>query len=157
MYMSEKTSYDVSFSGSADVPAQTFKDVLYMPAAFDPIAPTDCDPLPCTTTNISADTPMTFTWTTPTDTPPEGMEILSLVGFTGPMGPAAMCIEPNDGSITVPAEIINAAIAQYPTAGVLARQTLTHVVRELVDKDGPTGRRIDFITVWCYATPFAVQ
>jgi hypothetical protein len=29
-------------------------------------------------------------------------------------------------------------------------------VRELKDRNGPTGRRIDFVTVWCYATPFAV-
>ncbi|HEY5936823.1 MAG TPA: hypothetical protein VIU61_19375, partial [Kofleriaceae bacterium] len=93
---------------------------------------------------------------TPADTPPAGFEILSLAGFTGPMGPVAACIEPNDGSITIPAALVDIARAAYPTGGTMARQTLTHQVKELVDANGPTGRRIDLITVWCYATPFTI-
>lgn len=146
----EKTKYDVIFTGSADMPAQVFDDVLYHPADFQVLTP-GLTPL-----SIPAGTPQTFTWTTPMDNPPAGYMVLSLVAFTGPLGPAVLCIEPNDGSITVPAAMIDIARATYPTGGTLARQTLTHVVRELKDNNGPTGKRIDFVSVWCYATGFMV-
>lgn len=153
-YISEKTVFDVAFTGGADVPAQTFEDVMYMPAAFAPTNAPVCNPA-CPVTTLVADTPMTFTWTTPADTPPAGFEVLSLVAFTHPTkGPAIICVEPNDGSITVPAELVNAARAYYTGDAMytLARQTLTHSVRELKDNSGPTGRRIDFIGIWCYAS-----
>ena len=69
-------------------------------------------------------------------------------------GPIVACIEPADGSITMPKELVAIAKATSPN-GTLARQTLSHVVRELKDKDGNTGRRIDFVGVWCYAYPYA--
>lgn len=149
-YLSEKTAYDVVFTGTSEVPAQVFDNVLWMPADF---ALTDHGVTPLA---IPADTAQTFSWTTPTQGAPAGYEVLSLVAFTGANGPAVTCIEPNDGSVTVPADMINIARAAYPSGGTLARQTLTHVVRELVDANGPTGRRIDFVSVWCYATSFTV-
>ncbi|MBA3818858.1 MAG: hypothetical protein H0X17_08200 [Deltaproteobacteria bacterium] len=155
IYFPEKTSLDVSFGGSADMPAQIFDNALYMPADFALTTPGHTT-YPIPTYPIPAGTPQTFTWTTPTDTPPAGVEILSLVAFTGPNGPAVVCVEPNDGSITVPAAMIDAARLAYPAGGTLARQTLTHQVRELVDASGPTGKRIDFVAVWCYATGFVV-
>lgn len=158
-YLAEKATIDVEFTGSSEIPAQTFEDVMYIPAAFAPTNTPLCN-LPngaCASYPLVADTPLTMTWTTPEDVPPEGFEVLSLVGLTHPTrGPAIVCIEPNDGSITVPAELVNAARAYHTDGGVLARQTLTHSVRELVDANGPTGRRIDFIGIWCYATPFTV-
>ena len=156
MYLAEKTTMSVEFTGSAEIPAQTFTDVMYMPAAFEPTGAFACTGGPCPIVPLVAGTDITFTWTTPPVTPPAGFEILSLVAFTGGKGPAIVCVEPNDGSITVPAALVDAGRAYYPTGGTLARQTLTHEVRELVDNTGPTGRRIDFITIWCYATTFAV-
>jgi hypothetical protein len=156
-YLSEKTRYDVILTGSqgmpgmAGMPAQIFDDVLFMPADFQVINP----PLSTTPFPIPSNTAQTFTWQTPANMEPMGYEVQSLVGFTGANGPAVICVEPqNDGSITVPANMIDIARAKYPNGGTLARQTLTHVVRELVDKNGPTGKRIDFLTIWCYATPF---
>ncbi len=152
-FLTEKTRYDVVLTGSPNMPGQIFDDVLFMPAAFDVINP----PLSTTPFVIPAGMPQTFTWQTPPNNEPQGYEIQSLVAFTGPNGPAVICVEPNDGSITVPANMIDIARTKYPMGGTLARQTLTHVVRELVDKNGPTGKRIDFLTIWCYATPFALQ
>jgi hypothetical protein len=59
--------------------------------------------------------------------------------------------------VTVPASFINIARAAYPLGGLMARQTFTHVPLNLVDKDGPTGRRLDLISTFCYATPYSVQ
>jgi len=153
-FIPEKTRFDVAFTGSADMPAQIFDDVLYSPSDFALQTP-DVTPVA-----IQAGTDQTFTWdvgsdtTTPVD---EEHKINSLVAFTGgAQGPVVICVEPNDGSVTVPGSFIDIARAKYPQGGTLARQTFTHVVRELVDKNGPTGRRIDFITVWCYATAFTV-
>lgn len=151
-YLSEKTKYDVTLTGSANFPGQFFDDVIYMPADFQVIDP----PLSLTPTPIPAGQPKTFTWQVAADSPPMGYEIQSLVAFTGPAGPAVICVEKNDGSITVPANMIEVARAKYPQGGTLARQTLTHVVRELRDRNGPTGKRIDFLGIWCYATPFSV-
>jgi hypothetical protein len=156
MFMSEKTTYDVAFGGSADVPAQTFADVMYMPASFEPTGTYACPAAPCPNVPLDAGQPVTLEWSTPADSPPAGFEVLSLAGFTGANGPVALCVEPNDGSITIPAEMVDIARAAYPAGATLARQTLTHTVKELVDKDGPTGRRIDFVAVWCYASTFTV-
>jgi hypothetical protein len=150
-FQTPATRYDVIFTGSAEFPAQVFDDVLYMPADFQLMTP-NAQPFA-----IPADTAQTFTWQVTDTAVPTGYTIQSLVAFTGANGPKVICVEPNDGSITVPKEMINIARTAYPTGGTLARQTLTHVVRELKDKDGVgTGKRIDFIAVWCYATQFTV-
>jgi hypothetical protein len=149
-YLAEKTKLDVVFSGSANLPAQIFDDVLYLPADFALMSPgTDDVALP-------AATPQTFTWTTPASMPPPGYEVLSHVVFTGTDGPAVLCIEPDDGTLTVPASMIDVVRAKYPTGGTLIRQISTHVIRELVDRSGRTNQRIDFIAAWGYETAFTV-
>jgi hypothetical protein len=152
-YLTEKTTYDVILTGSADIAPTVFADVGYMPADF---AITSHDTFPLT---MASDADQTYTWSLPADTPPAGFTVNSLVAVTGGDGPAFLCIEPqNDGSITVPAAMLAVARAKYPggtTPPTLARQTLTHVVHELMDGEGnPTGKRIDFLTVWCYANGF---
>jgi hypothetical protein len=158
-YTAEKTAYDVKFGGSTDLPEQTFDGALYMPAAFSIAGDTDH---PHGAIHAPADTAQTFTWTVPTDAPTNDTEILGLVAVTGSSGPAFLCIEPNDGSITVPAAMMDIARATYPTAvdpdtqvetpsGSLARQTLSHAVRELKENDGLSGKRVDIIGVWCFA------
>lgn len=155
-FLPEKTAFDVTFAGSADMPAQTFDNVLYMPADFRVnTAAGVLDEYPIDTYQLIGNVDHTFTWTTPDNAAPVGYRVDSFVAFTGPNGPMVVCFEPDDGSITVPAAFVNIARSAYPNGGTLARQKLTHVVRELVDNNGPTGRRIDFIAVWCYATPWA--
>lgn len=145
-YLSDKTLYDVTLPGSEEFPGTFFDDVFYMPSDFALETPGLAGPL-----SFPANTAQTFSWTTPADAPPAGFEVLGLVAFTGANGPAVICVEPNDGEITVPAEMMDVARTAYPTGGSVARQTLTHAVREMVDADGPTGKRIDFFGVWCYA------
>jgi hypothetical protein len=148
-FLSEKTTYDVVLPGSATFPGQIYDNAIYMPAAFDL---NDTNHPHAGPLAFPADTDQTFTWTMPTDTPPAGVTIFSLVGFTGANGPAVLCVEPNDGSITVPAAMMNIARTAYPTGGSVARQTFAHQVQELRGADGkPTGRRVDFVGVWCYA------
>lgn len=151
MYLPSGTALDVAYAGSADFPAQTFSDVIYMPKDF---ALTNFTTAPVMITPAMAAADLTFTFENPAQTPIAGGNVTSLVAFLGPNGPIAACLEPADGSMTMPAALVAIAKATTPN-GVLARQTLTHVVRELKDKDGPTGRRIDFVGVWCYAYPFA--
>ncbi len=155
LYLPEKRLLDVTFTGSAEMPGQIFDDVAYMPADFQVIDP----PLSTTPHPLPAGQDQTFTWTTPAQDAPPGFQIASLVAFINPaadVGPLVICAEPNDGSITVPAAMIDIVRAKAPTGGTLARQTLTHVVRELVDKNGPTGKRIDILGIWCFATGFSV-
>lgn len=152
LYLPEKRLYSVEFTGSDEMPAQKFTDVVYMPADFQVIDP----PLSPTPHPIPAGQPQTFTWETPAQTAPAGMEVQSLVAFIAGGNPLVICVEPNDGSITVPADLIDLVRAKAPNGGTLGRQTLSHVVRELVDKNGPTGKRIDIIGIWCYATGFSV-
>jgi hypothetical protein len=152
LYLPEKRLLDVTFTGSDDMPGQIFDNVVYMPADFEVLDP----PLSTMPHPIPAGQPQTFTWTTPAQDAPPGFEIMSLVAFIAGGNPLVICLEKNDGSITVPANMIDIVRAKAPTGGTLARQTLTHVVRELVDRNGPTGKRIDILGIWCYATPFAV-
>jgi hypothetical protein len=150
-FLSEKLRGDVIVTGGPNMPAQVFDKVMFMPADFQVIDP----PLSATPFPIPADTAQTFTWQNNASMPPTGYSVQSLVAFIVPgQGPAVICVEPNDGSITVPANMINVARAKGATT--LARQTLTHVVRELMDRNGPTGKRIDFLTIWCYATPLMI-
>ena len=123
-----------------------------MPADFAIIAPGNST----TAIPLVANTPLTFTWQDQPETPPAGVEVLPLLAFTNAaFGPLVICLEPNDGSITVPAAMIDAARGYFPAGATIARQTLTHQVRGLVDSTGRTGKRIDFLGVWCYAAqPF---
>lgn len=146
-YLTEKTLYDVVLSGSSSFPGATFDNAIYMPAAFDLNDSSHPHMGPLT---FPANTAQTFTWTTPADTAPAGLAILSMVAFTGANGPAVICVEPNDGSVTVPAAMMDVARTAYPTGGILTRQTFTHAVRELADATGLTKRRVDLIGVWNY-------
>lgn len=155
--LTPSTLYDITLPGSTEFPGSFFEDVIYMPASFALTNHPHSTPLV-----TAADTAMTFTWEVNDTNVPAGTEVLGLVAFTGSGGPVVICVEPNNGgsdgvagSITVPAPMMNivrAAIQGTPSRGtMLARQTLTHTVREMVDDNGPTGRRIDFLGVWCYA------
>ncbi len=153
LYLPEKRLLDVTFTGSSEMPGQFLDDVIWMPADFQVIDP----PLSTTPHPIPAGQAQTYQWTTPAQDAPAGFEIQSLVTFiSGALGPLVICVEPNDGSITVPANMIDIVRAKGPSGGTLLRQTLTHEVRELVDRNGPTGKRIDLLGIWSYATAFAV-
>jgi hypothetical protein len=150
-----KAAADIIFTGSDEIPPQVLHNVPWMPAAFDLMTPG------MDNTVVRANTPLTFTWTNPAQEGlPAGYVVLSLVALAGPMpedGLAVLCVEPNDGSLTVPADMVNIARAKFPNGGTLARATFTHIPRELVDKNGPTGRRLDIVTTWCHASGWSTN
>jgi hypothetical protein len=151
-FLAAATSYDVALPGSDTYTAQYFDNAIYMPEDFALTSPLFADPVAIFD---SANTDQTYEWEA-NNAAPTGVDVLSLVAFTGANGPAIVCIEPNDGSITVPGAFLDIVATEYPGGGTIARQTLTHQVRELYDGDQPTDKRIDLIGVWCYAKGFSV-
>ncbi len=149
------TYYDVVVPGGPDIPSQIFDKGIYIPAAFALTSPG----LSTTAIVLPADTDATFTWTVPTETPPAGTEVFSLLALQTSAGIAVLCVEKNDGSITVPAAMVNIARGKAGASGnSIARQVFVHQVRELEDNNGLTGRRVDLVGVWCYAgQPWALN
>jgi len=156
--------YDVTLGGSDDLPAYTFDDGIYVPPSFDLISPG---------LNVDNTVPNnyylstgdhTFTWSVPTPTNlPSDLKLFSLIGFTGNKGPSVVCIEENDGSMTIPSAMVDVVRSYYAMGngiatgnGTFARQLFAHTIRELVDANGPTGKRVDLIGMWCYAEGFTV-
>lgn len=152
-YFTERTLYDVTFTGSADLPAQTFKGALWMPANVTLVNP----PLGTFVLQAGVDQQITMSPPAAQTGKPDETEVRELAAFTGPNGLSVFCIdELKDNIVTVTAAAADIIRAKYPTGGSMARMNLTHIVRELHDHNGPTGRRVDFISNWCNATPFSV-
>jgi hypothetical protein len=147
-YLTPGETYDVVFPGSSEFAGHIFDKAIYIPQDFA----LDTPGLDGTTMVLAANTDLALSWGIANDAP-SGVEVLSLVMFTGAVGPAVMCIEPNDGEIVVPGASIDIARSAYPTGGTIVRQTLTHQVRDLPDPSGDVcdRRRIDMIGVRSYA------
>jgi hypothetical protein len=153
-FITGDATYTVKFGGSANFPATEFKDIIYVPGLWTPVSPAiDENPV------LKADTPLTITYTTPANSnKPADHSINTLVFFVGAIDPPVVaCIEEGtDGSITIPADMINLIRASAPTGGKFIRQHASHVVRELTDGTTHTNKRIDFIGIWCYNYTFTV-
>ena len=155
-YITEKTSYDVIFSGSTTWPAQIFPDAIQMPAAFSLTTPSITTPIV-----LAANTALTINWTPvpagqPAGVPAPWVAIGFVVGGTAATpGAIVLCVEPqDDGSLTIPADMVNAVRTAGP-AGTMIRQTFIHQVRELTNGTTVKRRRIDMLGVWCHATGYS--
>ena len=136
--------YDLKLSGSATWPAQTYEDAHYMPPTWTLGTPGFA------AIQLLADTPVNITYTTPnapTMKPADGqLNMVSALVIPG-FGPVVDCIEDSlDGSITIPADMVNHAKA-LGASGLLARAHLSHRVKELTDGTTHNRKRIDFITI----------
>lgn len=144
------TRYDVELSGSATWPNTNYPGGLVVPEAFDLIEPG------LEAIEITPGADMTFTWETNDTSALEGdEEVTSLVAFIiNGQGPQILCAEANDGSITVPAAMVDtfAALLQPGQGATLARQTFVHKL-DWFEAGDVTDQRLDFIGVWCFATP----
>jgi hypothetical protein len=153
-YLIAHARYDVVFTGGGELGAQVFDDIIYLPQSYALQSP-DVAPYA-----LAGGVDHAFTFAVQNEVPPVASDpdyrLQSVVGFTGPDGPAVMCVEPADGSIIVPAAMAAAVRAAYPSGGTLIRQTYTHVIRRLVVGATTTCRRIDFIGVYSFETPFTV-
>ena len=156
-YLPADTTFDIAVSGSSGYAAHTYTGALYMPADWSINSPA----FNATPIVTAANTPETYVFNNATNHPIKNadgttVEIQSLIAFTGANGPAVICIKKQTTdtttTITVPGAMIDVARAAYPTGGQVARQTVSHSIRELVDGTGAaTGKRVDFLGVWCYA------
>lgn len=146
------STYSVLLGGSDEWPAQAYDMKVYMPPAFDLI-----DPALGEVVMIEEDTPLTLTWEA---TEVDDHEVISAVAFATPAdGPTIVCAEiGNDGEIVIPAEEINKVVALVGEGNqaTIARQTAVHEIAELTNGDDVSGRRIDLLSIWCYATTFEV-
>jgi hypothetical protein len=155
MFLPPNQTYDIVLAGSAEWPAQTINDVAFMPERWDVSTP------PANaTTMLVADTDFTMTYTPVVSSNlPPGYRVNTVVAFqgTGHMGPIVLCQEEGtDGSITVPAALVNVLRAYTP--GRYVRQNLTHALFELTDgAPKPPGerKRVDVLSIWCTNTGWA--
>jgi uncharacterized protein YaiE (UPF0345 family) len=149
-YITPDTSYTVTLGGSSEWPTQTFTDALTMPADFDFIAPA------AEAFELTPDQPIEITWEVATTTSlGEGESVIGLVDVLVPgQGPVVACAQdPDTGSVTIPAELVNRVIS-FGAAGTIARQTVVHRRLELSNEDDVKGRRLDLIGVWSHVTPW---
>ncbi|HLU68901.1 MAG TPA: hypothetical protein VKZ63_21615 [Kofleriaceae bacterium] len=151
-YTLPEEHYTVEFGGSDEFPATTFENAMYMPL-ITPTSQLDEDPF-----TLERDQELVVTWDTSETAVPDGWESALVIGFTGSEGPRILCLAQNDGEFTIPAEFVNAQLDRQPNGGLLARQLVTHRTLELDDGEEAgeiEGRRIDFLTTWCYVTNYA--
>jgi hypothetical protein len=154
-FITADATYDIILTGSPTWPAQIFKDAMYMPGDWQLVSPAlNVNPV------LQADQDLVITYTTPTAVnKPAGYPVNMLVhfGYGSPFIGVASCIEEEtDGSITIPAAIVNKIRAAAPTGGTFIRQHSSHIVKELTDGVTRTNKRIDIIGIWCYNYTFTV-
>ena len=154
-FLPPNQTYDIVLAGSSEWPAQTISDVAFMPAAWTPTSPPVAG-----TTMLQAGTDLTMTYTSGTSSNlPAGYRVNTVVAFTGTghTGPIILCQEEGtDGSITIPADMIDLLIAYSP--GRYVRQQLTHALFELTDgapKPPGVRQRVDVLSIYCYNSGWA--
>jgi hypothetical protein len=158
LYLPADESYDVVLTGKEGVwPHQVLKDVAFMPAAWNPTSPTASE-----TAMLQAGTDFTVTYTPVTSTHlPPGGKVNTVIAFVGTpnVGPIVICQEEGtDGSMTVPAAMVDIIRTAGGGSGRYVRQQLTHQLFELTDgSPRPTAdrKRVDVLTIWCTNSPWA--
>jgi hypothetical protein len=164
-FLPPNESYDIEFSGSADWPAQTFKDAAFMPERWTPTTP---DAMTAGQLVRDQDFTVTYTPVTSSNLPP-GLKVNTFMAFVGTpnIGPIVACQEEGtDGTMTVPAALVNIILDHSGTVdpqtgeagpgngGRFVRQQLTHQLFELTNSPTPVDeasrKRVDVLTIYCY-------
>ncbi len=160
-FLKPDSAYTVKFGGSSTVAATTFDAGLYLAAKFDISSPGLDENGP-----LVAGTDFTVHWT-PTTTPglPTGDDeqvatwLVMLNGQATHMCPTAL----NAGQMTIPGSAITEykAIAQaagMPTnKAILLRNGVVHQLRRLPNNSTTNKRRIDMLSLMCWAQLMDVQ
>ena len=147
--------YSVNIGGSDKVAATNFKDALFLAKDFQISMPDVAGNGP-----MKANADFTVKWAPMQSLNlPAGQEVLGVTWLADDKGsPTHMCPVGNDaGSFTIPA----ATIAEYrqiatargrdPNKVVLLRNAIVHRLQPLPVKDVTNLRRIDMLTVMCWA------
>jgi hypothetical protein len=152
MYLPPNQSYNIELAGSAEWPHQVLENVAFMPERWVPTSPT-ADAVAM----LTADTDFTVTYTPVTSSNlPAGARVNTVIAFTGTpnVGPIVICQEEGtDGSMTVPAAMVNIIRTAGGTGGRYVRQQLTHQLFELTDgtpREESARKRVDVLTIYCY-------
>lgn len=154
-YVAPNSFYTINFGGSASVPATTFKDQLFMAQGFTVNNPGLEENGP-----LKASTDFTVHWTpAESSNAPTGTDVLGITWLVDSNGsPTHMCpVLESAGQFTIPA----ATIAEYrqvamargtnPDKVILLRNAVVHRVARLPNGDKKNQRRIDTLTVHCWA------
>jgi hypothetical protein len=155
MYIQPDSFYDVTFSGSDTIAPTTFDDALFMAKDFTVTMPQVEGNGP-----MRATQPFPVSWTPATSANlPAGQSVLGVTWLVDSNGsPTHMCpVEHGAGTFTIPA----ATIAEYrqiatsrganPDKVILLRNAIVHRLQPLPTTDTSNLRRIDMLTVMCWA------
>jgi hypothetical protein len=160
-FIEEDTKYTVSMEGSAEYPATTYEDILYMPSAMVMTNPTGDTSIDRPAGGFTE--PYVVTWDPGASAnQPDGNEILSLVMLVDPTGTNIIefCVTINDGEFVIPAEVLEEYAAESPTGGVLLVGNVSHNLGRFDNREAGgevTDRRIDFLGMWCEAMAFGIN
>jgi hypothetical protein len=55
--------------------------------------------------------------------------------------------------MTVPKDLVNYVLSEG-SSGVMGRALITHRIQELTDGTTHNHKRMDFVTKWCYVSPW---
>jgi hypothetical protein len=165
-FIKPNSSYSVKFGGSATIPATTLPDALFLADTFTVKNPglEDNGPLVAGT-----DFPVEWNPATSSNLPPAGqlvggavLGITWLVDVTG--APTHLCpVAHADGKFTIPGKAIqeykDAAMArgQDPTHMILLRNAVVHQLVKLPNGAANNPRRVDMLTLLCWAQLMDVQ
>jgi hypothetical protein len=155
------SAYSVKFGGAGTIPPTTFDSGLYLASKFDISSPGLDDNGP-----LKAGTDFTVHWT-PTTTPglPMGDDeavatwLVMLNGQATHMCPQAL----SAGQMTIPGSAITEfkqiaqSLGQPTNKAILLRNGVVHQLRRLPNNSTTNKRRIDMITLMCWAQLMDVQ
>ncbi len=160
-FVDEDTTYSVSMEGSAEYPATTYEDALYMPSAMVMTNPVGDSAIDRPVGGFTED--FTVSWDSGTSAgQPDNNEILSLVMLVDPSGTNIIefCVTANDGEFVIPAAVLEEFAAEAPQGGVILVGNVSHNLGRF-DNRGVDGdvfdRRIDFLGMWCEAMAFSIN
>lgn len=160
-FLKHNSSYTVNFGGAGTIPATSFPDGLFLSEAFTVSSPGLEDNGP-----MVAGTDFPVQWTPATSSNlPAGSDVQGVTWLVDAAGsPTHICPTTNAaGKFTIPGKAITEykAIAQargLPTTKViLLRNAIVHHLRRLPNGDDANKRRIDMLTVNCWAQLMDVQ
>lgn len=163
--MKPGSSYDVELTGSDTFDPVTYPGAVYLPKAFTLNSPdfNAGGPPPNLTAGQDAD----LGWQVVTnDAAPMGVPIQQVIFLVDPMTHTAVYVCPtkaSDGHFTIPGDVITSYREQVQAAGgnpdiaIVLRNNLTHQLAQLQNNEPDNVRRIDMISIYCYAQFFTTS
>lgn len=144
-YLRLGAEYDIHFAGSADFPETTYESALYLPVAYQEIDPGQPAFGPIV---MERGTDRVWTWVPGDNSAASGLQY-HFIGFWDGMSMTHMCIHEDSGEFTVP----GATLDEIPAVGFAVYGAFNVRILELEGGD-ISGRRLDLMGVYYYATPY---